>query len=74
MSATTSADPPPIRRNHTGHRVGECLQRAKLSDAQVREIRSLHGAGWGYVRLARRFGCGTSTVRDIVTYATRWNA
>lgn len=64
----------PIKRNHTGHRVGQCHQRARLTDAQVREMRALHGPGWGYVRLARHFGCGVSTVRDIVTFATRWDA
>jgi hypothetical protein len=61
------------KRNHTGHRVGEWHQRARLTDAQVREIRAAYGP-LGYKRLAGRFGCGESTVRDIVTYRTRASA
>jgi transposase len=63
-----------IARNHTGHRVGETHGKAKLTDAQVREMRKLHSQGIGYRRLAKRFGCGISTVRDIVLYRTRWSA
>lgn len=64
----------PISRNHTNHRVGETHGKARLSDAEVREIRQLHANGIGYRRLARRYGCGQSTVRDIVQYRTRWSA
>ena len=61
-----------ISRNHTGHRVGECHHRAKLSDKTVEEIRHAYVLGeGGYQTLAKRFGCGVSTVRDIVTYRTR---
>jgi len=60
------------RRNHTGHRIGEWHQRAKLTDAQVRAIRDDYAAGrGGYLTLARQYGCGASTVRDICTYRTR---
>ena len=65
---------PMIRRNHTGHRVGEHHQRAKLTDAQVAEIRSLHMPyvlGRGYKALATKFGAAESTIRDICTYRTR---
>lgn len=60
-----------MRRNHTGHRVGECHHRAKLTDAQVKEIRALYPA-MGYGRIAKQYGVGESTVRDIITYRTRW--
>ena len=48
-----------------------------LTNDQVREIRALHVPGQygaGYQVLARRFGVGISTIRDILTgraaYAT----
>lgn len=64
-----------ISRNHTGHRVGQSHHRAKLTDAQVREMRELRERhGWKYAALALKFGCGESTVRDICTYRTRWAA
>ena len=46
--------------------------RAKLTAAQVAAIRREYLAyvrGYGY--LARKYGCGESTVRDIVQYRTR---
>lgn len=49
--------------------------RAKLSDEQVREIRHLNEAGVaGYKRLAKRYRCGESTIRDFCTYRTRATA
>ena len=66
-----------IRRNHTGHRVGEDHQHAALTDEQVRAIRAKHKTrkhGFGYGALAKEFGCGESTVRDICTYRTRASA
>lgn len=69
-----------ITRNHTGHRVGECHQKAKLSDDQVREMRRLYAEwkakGWrkGYDTLAAIYGCGMATARDIITYRTRASA
>mgnify|MGYP001600771486 CR=1 FL=1 len=67
-------------RNHTGHRVGEWHQRAKLTDETVRRMREKY-ADWkargeikGYRLLARIFGCGVSTARDIVTLRTRASA
>ena len=62
-----------MTRNHTGHRVGQWHHRAKLSTAQVEAMRADHNNGMGYVRLARKYGCGISTARDICTYRTRWN-
>lgn len=62
-------------RNHTGHRVGAWHHRAKLTGAQVAAIRADYAAGkGGYMVLSRRYGCGMSTVRDIVKYRTRWES
>jgi hypothetical protein len=47
---------------------------AKLSDAQVAEMRSLREGRpdlWSYRALAEKFYCGDATVRDIVLYRTR---
>lgn len=63
-----------MRRNHRGYRVGESHHRARLSDEDVGLIRTLHDAGLGYSRIASKFECGVSTVRDIVTFRTRWAA
>lgn len=60
-----------ITRNHTGHRVGEHHQRAKLSDTHVARMRAEHARGVGYRRLAKHYDCGISTARDICTYRTR---
>ncbi|MBK8810783.1 MAG: hypothetical protein IPN69_08650 [Acidobacteria bacterium] len=67
-----------MRRNHTGCVVGEQHHRAKLSDAQVAQMREAYAIGkaqsgnrFGYGTLAARFGCGASTARDICTYRTR---
>ncbi|WP_296596627.1 hypothetical protein [Phenylobacterium sp.] len=66
-------------------RIGEYHGRAKLSDAQVEQIRDIYEAGVegtgpriGYRLLAREFGVSKRTIRDIVSYtsrnrwATRW--
>ena len=61
-----------MKRNHTGHRVGEDHHRAKLSDAKVAEMRVIRQRrGLSYAKLAAMFGCGESTARDIVKYWTR---
>lgn len=52
---------------------GEQHHRAKLTDAQVAAIRQQHRPGKvGYQTLARRYGVGESTIRDIITYRTRY--
>ena len=63
-----------IARNHTGHRVGEYHQHAKLTDEQVKAIRAANESGTGYKRLAKQYGVGISTIRDYCTYRTRWSA
>ena len=63
------------KRNHTGHIIGEWHPKAKLTDKDVRRIRKEYVPGvMGYKRLADKYGCGESTVRDIVKYRTRWDA
>lgn len=48
--------------------------RAKLSAEQVRAMRKEHLAYVrGYDYLAKKYGCGLSTARDICTYRTRRN-
>jgi hypothetical protein len=61
--------------NRTKHHQlsGPAHPRAKLTTAQVDEMRDIYesgGVGYGY--LAEIFGCGISTARDIVKYRTRW--
>lgn len=64
-----------ITRNNTWHRVGASHQRAKLTTEQVQAMRSDYESGRvGYVALSHKYGCGISTVRDIVQYRTRWAA
>lgn len=64
-----------MKRNHTGHRVGECHQRARLSDEQVRSLRyDRERYGMSYRALGDKHGCSMWTARDIATYATRASA
>lgn len=57
---------------------GQQHHNAKLTDAQVHDMRSLYeqwkraGVRKGYETLAAIFGCGISTARDICTYRTRF--
>lgn len=58
--------------NDDGLLIGEDHPRAKLTDAQVDEMRDLHeDHGWGMRRLARRFNCALSTAHAICTYQSR---
>ena len=63
-----------IHRAPSGRRCGTSHYKAKLTDAQVREMRMLHESGKGYLTLAKAFSCGVSTARDICTYRTRVSA
>lgn len=75
-----------IARAPSGYRCGESHHKTKLSDAQVREIRQVYEKSAapnghrktrrdiGYSTLARTYGVGVSTIRDICTYRTRINA
>lgn len=51
-------------------------RRRKFTPTQVRAIRAEHLAfvkGRGYLSLARKYGVGASTIRDVVTYRTYTN-
>lgn len=66
-----------MARALNGYRIGEAHQKAKLSDAQVKAMRAEYEPGKrgkGYLSLARKYGCGESTARDICTNATRYSA
>jgi transposase len=64
-----------MKRNHTGHRVGECHQRAKLSDGQVRNMRNAHEhLGMSRREVAEMFSVSYWTARDILDYRTRASA
>ncbi len=55
-----------------GHRCAESHHRAKLSDHDVdliRELQEKHGLSLR--EIAEKFGCGKSTVRDMVKYRRR---
>jgi Mor family transcriptional regulator len=53
---------------------GNNHHRCKITDAQVKEIRRIYEEGnEGYRKLAKRFKCGESTIRDIITFRTRYN-
>jgi len=56
----------------TKHHQGEQHFRAKLTDDEVELMRQLYESSpLGYERIASKFNCGASTVRDIVQYRTR---
>ena len=57
--------------NDIGRRVGEDHHRSRLSDQAVDQIRQLRDRGESFGRLARKFGVGKSTVRDICTCRIR---
>lgn len=62
-----------VTRAPNGFRVGASHQKAKLTSEQVAEMRAIYETGGkGYGFLAEIFKCGTSTVRDIVQYRTRF--
>lgn len=47
--------------------------RAKLTNEQVKAMRAEYMAYIrGYEYLAKKYGCGISTARDICTYRTRY--
>ena len=59
-------------------RLGAAHHNARLSDAQVHDMRNLYQswkaakANKGYSALGEIFGCSMWTARDIVTYRTRF--
>lgn len=56
----------------TDRRLGERHFRAKLSDADVQLVRTLHQEhGLGYTTLSRKFDQPRGTIRNICKYYTR---
>lgn len=53
--------------NENGKRIGEDHPRAKLTNHEVELIREMHGEGWGYKRIADKFGVGKTTIQDLCT-------
>lgn len=54
-----------------GYPTGERHPAHKLTNDQVRSIRAMHLAYiTGYGKIAKLFGVGSSTVKDICTYRT----
>jgi len=61
-----------IAVDENGLRIGETHPNAKLTDAQVDEMRDLRERdGWTYDQLAERFGVPYITVQKICTYERR---
>jgi hypothetical protein len=61
-----------VTRNHTGHRIGACHQRAVLSSEQVKAMRADYiPYVFGLTKVARKYNCARATARDICQYATR---
>lgn len=60
--------------DENGQRIGETHHNAKLTDAQVDQIRDLHEhAGWDYARLASAYQAPYITIQKICTYQRRAN-
>lgn len=55
----------------SGKRVGECHQRAKLSNEEVELIRSLYEQGMSYRQLAEKFGVNYWHVGRLCRYERR---
>ena len=47
--------------------VGELNGVARLNPSHVHEIRALAAEGWDKARIARHFGVGRTTIRDVLT-------
>jgi DNA-binding transcriptional regulator YiaG len=61
-----------IAVDENGLRIGETHPKAKLTDAQVDEMRDLREEqGWSYDQLATHFGVPKITVAKICTYERR---
>lgn len=57
--------------NEAGLRIGEDHQNAKLTNAEVDQIRALNESGIGHRRLAAMFEVSRSTIAMIVRYERR---
>lgn len=57
--------------NEAGLRIGEDHPNAKLTDAEVELIRSLHKSGMSYTTLARKFEVSREAIGRICRYERR---
>lgn len=58
--------------NERGNLLGEAHQNAKLTDAQVEEIRTLYeNGGTSYRLIARQFGVHRATIADCIKFRRR---
>lgn len=58
--------------NENGYPIGESHHKARLSDAQVEQIRDLYEEGlMSYRAIARIFDCSRNTIKDICKYRRR---
>lgn len=61
-----------VATNDRGYRIGQDHQGAKLTDAEIEQIRDLHEiAGWGYRAIARAYGVHKDVVGKICRYERR---
>lgn len=60
-----------IFAGRTGGAKGEKNARARLTDEQVAEIRSMHDRGWKQAALAREYGVSAMHISRIVNYRQR---
>lgn len=60
-----------VALNDIGLRIGEGHPNAKLSDADVEEIRQLHDEGMSYRAISQRFRVSRWTVGRICRYERR---
>lgn len=62
-----------VTRTQTGHRIGACHHRAKLSAETVQAMRADYiPYVFGLTKVARKYGCARSTARDICKGWTRY--
>ncbi len=58
--------------NDRGYRIGEHHHGARLSDAEVEQVRDLHEfAGWSYRDIARAYNASKSCIAEICRYEKR---
>ena len=61
-----------VATNDRGMRIGESHQNAKLTDAEVDQVRDLHEfAGWGYCEIAAVYGVSKWSIARICRYQRR---
>ena len=60
-----------MKRNHTGHRVGECHHRTKDNDDVVARARELKATGMTWNELHEQLHIPVSTLRNWCNFETR---